>query len=217
MILYPEMIYYNIHTHQSAVDPNEKAVISIDLRNHSLLKPDLYYSAGIHPWYADTDKLNALQTIAKQPHVIAIGEAGLDKCTSTPWEVQKEIFLNQIELAENVQKPLIVHCVKAWTELITISKIIKPTVPWIIHGFRGKRKLANQLLQAGFYLSFGIYHQPEAVHEAWSTHRLFVETDENKVGIQTVYDSISTSLAISQTTLSQEILANLQTWPHTPF
>lgn len=211
------MVYYNIHTHRPPANRSEKAIISVNPRNQLLLKTEFYYSAGIHPWHANKDMLDTLQTIAKQPNIVAIGEAGLDKCTPIPWKTQEEIFLIQIELAEALQKPLIIHCVKAWAELITIYKTIRPTVPWIIHGFRGKKALANQLLQVGFYLSFGIYHQQEAVHEAWDMHRLFVETDEEKIDIQTVYDSISTTLAISQASLSQEILVNLQTWPHTPF
>ncbi|MDR2919541.1 MAG: TatD family hydrolase [Tannerella sp.] len=211
------MIYYNIHTHHPPTSPDEKAIISIDIRNPHPLEASFYYSAGVHPWYASEDLFNALQAIAKQPNIVAIGEAGLDKLTSTPWELQKKLFLDQINLAENLEKPLIIHCVKAWPELLTIHKTTCPSVPWIIHGFRGKEELAHQLLHAGFYISFGQYFQPNAIKKAWDAHRLFIETDESDINIKDIYTSVSSLLAVSEKDLSQEILSNLHAWPQTPF
>ena len=217
MILSRKMTYYNIHTHHSSTNPDEKAIISIDIRNPRPLDPSLYYSAGIHPWYASEDLFNALQTITKQSNIVAIGEAGLDKLTPTPWELQKKLFLAQINLAENLEKPLIIHCVKAWPELLAIHKTSRPSVPWIIHGFRGKGELAHQLIQLGFYLSFGRHYQTKAIYEAWNSKRLFVETDDKEICIQKIYTSTSATLGISQEMLSEEILSNLQTWPLAPF
>lgn len=217
-ILFRKMIYYNIHTHRPPASPDEKAIISIDIRNLHPLEPSFYYSAGIHPWYASEDLFNALQqTIAKQSNIVAIGETGLDKLTQTPWELQKKLFLDQIDLAENLKKPLIIHCVKAWPELIAIHKTSRPSVPWIIHGFRGKGELAHQLIQLGFYLSFGLHYQTEAIFEAWNSKRLFMETDDKEISIQEIYTSASSTLGISEDILSEEILSNLQTWPLKPF
>lgn len=152
-ILFRKMRYYSIHTHHPPTSPDEKAIISIDIRNLHLLEPSFYYSAGIHPWYASEDLFNTLQTIAIQSNIVAIGEAGLDKLTHTPWELQKKLFLDQIDLAENLKKPLIIHCVKAWPELIAIHKTSRPSVPWIIHGFRGKRRTGTSTYTIGI-LSF---------------------------------------------------------------
>lgn len=211
------MTYYNIHTHQPAANPNEIAIISLDIRKQLLLKTDLYYSAGIHPWFANKNMPELLYEIAKLPSVVAIGEAGLDKLTDTTWELQKNIFLYQTKLAEELQKPLIIHCVKAWQELIAIRKISKPTIPWIIHGFRGKKELASQLIQLGFYVSFGLHYQPEALFEVWNANRLFVETDDKEISIQEIYIAASTTLGVSENRLSEEILYNLQAWPQAPF
>jgi len=210
------MIYYNIHTHQSIQTLNEVTIISLDLREDPLLKTGLYYSAGIHPWYANKDRLNSLYSIAHQSSVVAIGEAGLDKLTEIPFELQKDIFAIQVQLAEELQKPLIIHCVKAWQELMAIHKKTNPSIPWIIHGFRGKKELARQLLAAGFYLSYGPYYQAEAVWETWNQHRLYAETDDKEINIQTVYTSISSTLNISPTTLLEEIKENLFLWPNNP-
>ncbi|MDR0348563.1 MAG: TatD family hydrolase [Tannerella sp.] len=211
------MIYYNIHTHQPSENTDEAAIISLDIRELPSLKTNLYYSAGIHPRYADRDMAELLYTIAKKPFVVAIGEAGLDKRTDTRWELQKDIFLFQINLAEELQKPLIIHSVKAWQELIAIHKISKPAVPWIIHGFRGKGELARQLIQSGFYLSFGRYYQTKALFEAWNSNRLFVETDDKEICIQEIYISISSTLGIAEEALSNEISSHMQSWPSPPF
>lgn len=213
MIRFHKMIYYNIHTHCPPASPDEKAILSIDIRKPHVPEPLCCYSAGIHPWYASEDYLDILYTIAKQSTIVAIGEAGLDKSTQTPWELQNKLFQKQIELSESLQKPLIIHCVKAWTELLASHRIARPSVPWIIHGFRGKKELAHQLLHSGFYISFGAYYQPEAVPEVWNAHRLFIETDQNHIGIQTVYASISSLLSVSPEDLSQEIHSNIQAWP----
>lgn len=211
------MIYYNIHTHQLPEHINEKAIVSLNLREHFSLEKNFYYSAGIHPWYADKEMLDKFYSIAIQSSVVAIGEAGLDKLTDTPLELQKEIFLIQINFAEELQKPLIIHCVKAWQELIAIYKKTKPSIPWIIHGFRGKGTLAKQLLETGFYLSFGQYYQPEAAIEAWNHRQLYLETDDHEINIQTVYASISSTLNVPSSKLSEVIMNNLQKWPNNPF
>lgn len=211
------MTYYNIHTHKLPENFNETAIISLDIRKLPSLETGLYYSVGIHPWFANKNMFGLLHETAKQASVVAIGEAGLDKLSETTWELQKETFLYQIKLAEELQKPLIIHCVKAWQELLAIHKTSKPTIPWIIHGFRGKKELARQLIQLGLYLSFGLYYQAEALFEAWNFNRLFVETDDKEIGIQEIYASVSTTLGISESKLSEEILSNLQAWPQIPF
>ena len=78
-------------------------------------------------------------------------------------DLQKEVFLAQANLAEETHKPLIIHCVKAWADLIACKKAVKPEMPWIIHGFRGNGELASQLVRLGFYLSFGDRFNPSAL------------------------------------------------------
>lgn len=167
-----------------------------------------FYSVGIHPWQPDESLLPELQRYALLSSVLAIGETGLDKTrASTPheWELQHSLFEAHIRLSEEVKKPLIIHCVKAWDELLHIRKITHPTMPWIIHGFRGKGALATQLLNSGFYLSFGPLHHPDALKAAWSAHRLFAETDDKLIDIRTVYQKIAHGLHIPVRTLSLEI------------
>ena len=143
--------------------------------------PGVYFSAGIHPWHiASTDPMSLtsqLSRIAESPQQLAIGECGLDKLTDTPIDIQITIFKQQIEIAENSKKPMIIHCVKAFNELIKLRKETAARQEWIIHGFRGKPQLATELIQHGFRISIG--------------HRLFLETDDSNIDIETVYRQIA--------------------------
>jgi TatD DNase family protein len=171
-----------------------------------------YCSVGIHPWFTHIAGLPDLEAIAKQPNVVAIGETGLDKLASTPLEQQAQLFIAHIELAEKLRKPLIIHCVKAWQELICIRKQYTSDIPWIIHGFRGNGELARQMIQFGFQLSFGIHFRLDALRVAWDTHNLYAETDDSNTSIIEVYQRITAQLSITREALSHEISENLQSW-----
>ncbi|MDR3194385.1 MAG: TatD family hydrolase [Tannerella sp.] len=201
------MIYIDIHTHQSPPNPEDIAVIAVDIRKPCMSGSERY-AVGIHPWQADQTALPLIRTLAAHPNVVAVGEVGLDKSTSATWSIQEKVFAAQIRLAGEVQKPLIIHCVKAWQELMAIRKAVRLDIPWIIHGFRGNGMLAGQLLRAGFFLSFGLRHQAEAVRQAREAGRLLAETDDEEIGIRDVYASIATTLAIPEESLSQEVFVN---------
>jgi len=188
------------------------AIVSVDIRQPVTLEAG-YYSVGIHPWHAGASELKIVETMAEHPNVVAIGEAGLDKLASAPLKVQEELFISQIELAEKLRKPLIIHCVKAWQELIDIRKRYKSDIPWIIHGFRGNGELARQLLRFGFQLSFGLHFNPDALSAAWGTHCLYAETDEVNSSIEDVYSRIAAQLSITVEALAHEISENIRLWP----
>jgi TatD DNase family protein len=179
----------------------------VDIRQLTLPERG-YYAIGIHPRQADRTLLPELRMLAGLPQVVAIGEAGLDKFASTPWSLQEELFAAQVQLAGEIRKPLIIHCVKAWQELMAVRKTVRYDIPWIIHGFRGNGTLAGQLLRAGFFLSFGIRYQPEAVCRAWEVRRLLAETDDKPVNIREVYASLAATLALPEESLAQAILVN---------
>ncbi|MTK53193.1 TatD family hydrolase [Paludibacter sp.] len=175
---------------------------------------DRLISVGLHPWYVAADweeQLRMQSEVAGKKRVVLIGEAGLDKVCKTDFALQQTVFLRQIELAEEIQKPLIIHCVKAWQELITIRKKVLPSVPWIIHGFRGKPELARQLLELGFYLSYGEKFNAESVRIT-PLERLCTETDESKLPIEEIcfqiaeVKGISVELLLSQT---NRLIANM--------
>ncbi len=138
---------------------------------------EAWYSAGIHPWDSDKEPdWNWLEKIVEDPRVVAVGEAGLDRLRGADLERQKKIFSSQALIAEKAGKPLIIHCVRCWAELLQLHALIKPKVKWIIHGFRGKAALAQQLLDAGMDISLGP-NAPETLTQIIPPSRLHHETD----------------------------------------
>ena len=208
------MLYYDLHSHRPARQTEDIAIISIDLHGQQALENIMsdnnagYFSVGIHPWNPDKSLMPEVKRLAALPYVVAIGETGLDKATAKKqgdFSLQQEIFAEHIFLSEETKKPLIIHCVKAWDELLCIHTSLKPSMPWIIHGFRGNAILATQLLDAGLYLSFGMHHNTEALKKAWDKGRLFAETDDADVDICEVCTSIAGKLNIPINELLSEI------------
>lgn len=187
----------DIHTHRP--DAEAPAVISVELGMPR--DPDRRYSVGIHPW-ATSDPLaidlDALAAAAAAPEVVAIGETGIDKLRGGPLRLQLEILRRHIELSESLGKPLILHAVKAFPELIALRREYRPRERWIVHGFRGKPQLARELLSHGFDLSLGerFNHATAAIVPA---DRLWIETDTSPLPIAAIAARVAAArkLAVS--------------------
>ncbi|WP_269225431.1 TatD family hydrolase [Flavobacterium eburneipallidum] len=187
------MQYFNLHTHQFTNQPDV-----LELVNQYPQEFDAsisFYSIGIHPLYIDENRLENDFHILDQklglPECLALGECGLDKRSETPFEVQQSVFERQLILAEKYQKTVVIHCVLAFQELIEIKKRLKIKVPMIVHGFSKKVELAKQLIDAGFYVSFGknLLRNPEleSVFKSIPNDKFLLETDMIEEGIQEVY------------------------------
>lgn len=167
---------------------------------------------GMHPWHVtvlpDERQLLRLKELAGHPQVLAVGEAGLDKLAEAPLELQQKVFIRQAQLAEEVGKPLVLHVVKAADELLQAKRSLRPSVPWIIHGFRGKAELAKQYLTHGFYLSFGERYQEEALR-AVPADRLFIETDESTVPIEQLYARAAEVRGVPIAELKETVFQNV--------
>lgn len=177
----------DIHTHDKS---RTDAIINI--YPHESLIEGAYHSVGIHPWHTtdvNISTIEQLNTLATHPQVVAIGETGIDTLKGAPIEKQIEIFSHHVALSEQHQKPLIIHCVKAFNEIIALKKQLHPTMPWIIHGFRGKPQLASQLINQGFYISLGEHFNPQSA-TVIPTDRLLFETDESTLDINTIIEKI---------------------------
>jgi len=193
-----EMDFLDIHTHKSAIQPGVVSIQSLSLTNDIFLampktKP---ISVGLHPWFAKIDHLELqmkyLTVVATQANVKQIGECGLDKLRGENLESQIIILEKQIELAEKLNKPLILHCVKCFPELIALKDRLKVKVPMIIHGFNKNEELGRQLLAKGFLLSFGLAALKEnsgASKLIQSTDSFYLETDDAAVSIEEIYQA----------------------------
>ncbi|TCD27470.1 hydrolase TatD [Pedobacter psychrodurus] len=192
------MDFLDIHTHKTATQAGVISIQSLSLTNDIFLampktKP---ISVGLHPWFAKIDHLELqmkyLTVVANQPNVKQIGECGLDRFRGEKLENQIIILEKQIGLAEKINKPLILHCVKCFSELIAIKDRLKVKVPMIIHGFNKNEELGQQLLDKGFLLSFGLAVLKEnssAAKLIQSTNNFFLETDDTDISIEEIYQA----------------------------
>lgn len=187
------MKFFNLHTHQFTNDENVLELVNQYPKDFDVSIP--YYSVGIHPWYIDEHRLETdlhiIDDKLQEQNCLALGECGLDKRIEIPLDLQKIVFEKQLLLAQQHYKPVVIHCVAAFQEVIAIKKRLKITVPMIIHGFSKNKQVAKELIDNGFYLSFGKYllHNPEleAVFVSIVDDRIFLETDTIKESIEEVY------------------------------
>jgi len=206
---------YNLHTHASSGDPDIFEIVNrypyedIDVA---------WYSTGIHPWYIDPDKqeehLAIIEERLQQFNCLALGECGLDKRIDIAMDVQVAVFKKQLVLAKKYQKPVILHLVAAFQEVIAIAKEISPDVPLIVHGFSKNAQVAKQLLDNGFYLSFGKYllRNPElsGVLAEVPEDRFFLETDTMEEGLEEVYKRAALARNMQMERLKENISINFK-------
>ena len=210
------MEFFNFHTHQFTNQPD---ILELVNRYPQEFNATIsFYSVGIHPWYIAEDRIDADLKIIEEKlqteNCLAIGECGLDKRIEVPLYQQIIVFKKQLALAEKYKKPVVIHCVAAFQEVIAIKKEMKISVPMIIHGFSKNIQIANQLIAAGFYLSFGKYllRNPElkTVFEQIPNDRFFLETDTVEESIKQVYDLAAEYKNLNIKELQQIISSNFK-------
>ena len=188
------MNFFNLHTHQSSIQVDVLELVNQYPQEFDASIPN--YSIGIHPWHIVEDKidedLSIIESKLKDEKCLAIGECGLDKRIEYPIALQQMVFEKQLALAEKYRKPVVIHCVAAFQEVIAIKKKMAISVPMIIHGFSKNKETAEQLIANGFYISFGKYllrnPELELVFKSIPKERLFLETDTIEEGIAAVYE-----------------------------
>lgn len=172
-------------------------------------------SLGLHPWYATIDKLELqmkyLTVLARQDNVKMIGECGLDKLKGENIDNQLLILERQITLSEELKKPLILHCARAFDELIAMKEKLKVNVPMIIHGFNKNEKLGAQMVAKGFYLSFGaavLKENSGAAKLISELDEFLLETDDSEITIEEIYHAVAEIKKCSIDELKAFIFAN---------
>lgn len=162
------------------------SIESIELAN----KYDFIYSAvGVHPHdVGELDEI-AIDTLRKlateNKKVVAIGEIGLDYYyDNSPREVQKEWFIKQIELANELKLPIIIHDRDAHGDTFEIIKKYKsPEIGCVLHCYSGNIELAREYVKMGCYISlsgtvtFKNNKKTKEVAREIPLDRLFIETD----------------------------------------
>ncbi len=179
-----EQHFINIHTHRKPQLPNEFVVRNAYLGCSADTLNNLPYavSVGLHPWFLDSMTVNEcsdrLMDLAVLDKVWAIGEIGLDKAIETPISKQIPYFEAQLDIARALQKPVIIHAVRTYQELLPYLK--KTRIPFIFHQFAGNKQQAAELLKYPCFLSFGKnLTEPKSAEAFQSTphSNIFLETD----------------------------------------
>ena len=203
------MIFFDFHHHKSN---NSYGIYNLDLgENFS----EGNFSVGIHPKDIDEnweENLEKIKEISLQKNCLAIGECGLDALIEIDENLQKKVFEAQILWANEINKPVIIHCVKRFQKLIPFQKLAK--VPLIIHGFNKKKSVAEEMLKHGFYLSFGksvLYNLSlQAIVKDFPLEKMFLETDDADFDIENLYQKVAELKEISVEKLQEQISKNLE-------
>ncbi|TDQ34242.1 TatD family hydrolase [Aureibacillus halotolerans] len=149
---------------------------------------DVFAACGWHPVDAIdmTERdLNYLEELALAKKIVALGEMGLDyHWDKSPADVQKEVFVRQIQLAKRTKLPIIIHNREATRDVVDILKAERAEeVGGVMHCFAGDVDIAKECLDMGFYISFGgpvtfkNAHMPKEVAKIVPADRLLIETD----------------------------------------
>jgi TatD DNase family protein len=195
--------FINLHTHRFSNDSEVIEVVNQYPWEFDSLIPN--YSIGIHPWYIDEKRLESdLACITEKLQLapcLALGECGLDKRIDIPMALQISVFKKQLDIVKQTKKPIVLHCVAAFDEMIAIKKEMKLENPMIIHGFSKNEQVAQLLLNNGFYLSFGKYllrnPEMEKVFKFASENQILLETDTIEESIYEVYEKAAAVKEIS--------------------
>lgn len=179
---------------------------------------DAYCSLGIHPLFFPSDPENRLADIAlaaEKKAIVAVGEAGLDRNSVIPLPLQLKWLERQVELSEQEGLPLILHCVRAFPELISLYKKRAPLQAWIIHGYNNRREILAELLRHGFYISAGknLFVPGSNIRCLLGEippDRLLMETDDSSYSIEEIYEEAARLLGLEVPALARTVYINFQ-------
>lgn len=145
----------------------------------------IYAAAGIHPEHAaevSENRESTLEALLKHNKVVALGEIGLDyHYPEPPKDVQREVFVKQLEIAKRLDMPVIIHSREACADTLDILREYKPR--GVLHCFSGSAETAREVVKLGMYIGFtGVLtfknsKKARAACEAVPIDRLLLETD----------------------------------------
>lgn len=177
--------------------------------------PNGLFSAGIHPDFIlenIEEKFLWLKEISTLENCVAIGECGSDGLIDIDIKLQEEVFERQIDWANTINKPIIIHCVKRFSRLCYYKKLAK--VPMIIHGFNKRKTIGEDLQKQDFFVSFGksvLYDvNSQGFLKDFPLHKIFLETDSKDFEIEELYEKVASIKNIELLELMQKIKENLQ-------
>jgi TatD DNase family protein len=210
----------DIHAHNYYTYKNGILLLNVFPGESEKLNYPCYFSIGLHPWNINEatleNNLYWVEQIAVGRRILAVGETGLDKATNTSWPLQVYVFERQLALAQKLEKPLIIHCVRAYSEMLAYRSKSGQKLPWVFHWFNASLEIANELIRKNCYLSFGhmLFNEKSKafnVFKAIPAESIFLETDDTGYDIGQIYERASQVRGISMQELIMQINKNFTT------
>jgi len=220
-------MYFDHHTHISgppSIASEIMRIFSIDASNFEdlgkiseITTMGHGFTIGLHPMSYNFMTFENVSSIIHQYHddILGIGECGLDTRIAVPRQHQIELFTAHAELAMEMHLPLIIHCIRSYDDIVHLHQRLKPSNPWIIHGFNRTESIAIKLLDQGILLSIGKElldpgHPISTFFKKIAEYPFFLETDGKDIAIQTLYQQASNMLDMSIEAISTIIASHVQ-------
>ncbi|MBK7476632.1 MAG: TatD family hydrolase [Haliscomenobacter sp.] len=178
-------------------------------------------SVGLHPWLLDPERMAGqwtwLERALEATQVRMLGEAGLDRMRGPELAFQQSCFERQLEMAVQYQKPVVIHCVRAFSELRQSILRVHPNVELILHGFNKSSVLAAPFLEIGAHLSFGAAilrrDQPAAsTLKSVPLDRIWLETDDSGLAIEAIYACAAEIKGVPEEELIHRLYERAKKW-----
>ena len=204
-------MYVNVHTHIRG-----EGVYVLDISEGEKREGGELCSLGIHPLFVEKGVTpEQIREKAEKGEIIAVGEAGFDRNAATTMEEQGKLFEEEVRIAEEYGLPVIIHCVRAFPELLSVYKKMRPRQAWIVHGYDNNEEILAQLLRNGFCISAGkklfVPHSNiRRVLPSVPPERLFLETDDADRPIESVYREAAGVLGMEPAVLIRQVYENFK-------
>jgi len=213
--------FIDVHTHQEQAAEDSIIIRSLfpDQLDNLKSSGNLLLASGIHPWYIVEPfmklQLKEIDDAATNKRIVAIGETGIDHMSDVSLNLQKDVFQHHIDLSEKHKLPLIIHCIKAFPEILEFHKTLNPEMPWIMHGFNGNKQLIKSFIQRGIYLSAGtlLTEKNAKIRKSLKSippEQLFLETDNKDINIDAIYQNAAEIRKTDISQLKETIYKNFQ-------
>ena len=211
--------YVDFHTHRRSGDALE--ILNVEALDAGAVaracQQGQPFSLGVHPWRADvsqTESQEAFSRIEQCVNVdgfVAIGECGLDWVSQVARAAQMSLFEQQIELAHRLAVPVVLHCVRAFEEVmqtLCVRKIRRA----VFHSFVGSPQQAERVVREGYFCSFSprslASSRTREVIKAIAPSVMLVERDECECSIEEVYEAVATLRKCSVEELREIVFEN---------
>jgi len=204
--------YIDIHSHDITQNKEILKIYSILLGNEIMIPQNILFSAGIHPWNTNNATDSDLSIFEnKTDNLLAIGEIGLDFSIKTlDKEKQLYWFEKQLRIATELQLPVIIHCVKAYYEVIRLLKKY-PLSTVIFHSFIGNNEIYSQINKNRYFISLSQKSLRSTktmnILKNVDVNYLFIESDE-KDNIFDTYLTVSAIIDINPEKFREIIYKN---------